>query len=70
MNTVITERIRVDAHHAVHLVDLRLVPGEEVEVLVRPAQKTTKGFLQTALSLNLDTPPDYSVAYEDVIRGH
>lgn len=67
--TVITERIRVDAHHAVHIVDTRLVPGEEVEVIVRPTQKTGSGFLKTALSMNLDLPADYSVTYEDPIRA-
>jgi hypothetical protein len=65
---VITERIRVDAHHAVHIVDTRLVPGEEVEVIVRPTQKTPS-FLKTALSMNLDLPADYSVTYEDRIRA-
>ena len=72
MNAVITETIRVDAHHAVHLVDVRLVPGEEVEVVVRAAHsphKSTDGFLKTALSMNLDLPADYSVTYEDQIRG-
>jgi hypothetical protein len=69
MNAVITERLRVDAHHAVHIVDPRLVPGEEVEVIVRPAQKAGSSFLKTALAMNLDLPADYSVTYEDHIRG-
>jgi hypothetical protein len=71
MNAVITERMRVDAHHAVHIVDARLVPGEEVEVevIVRPAQKAGKSFLKTALGMNLDLPADYSVSYEEHIRG-
>jgi hypothetical protein len=66
---VITEKIRVDAHHAVHIVDARLVPGEEVEVIVRPAQKAGKGFLKTALGMDLDLPADYSVSYEDHLRA-
>jgi hypothetical protein len=66
---VITERIRVDAHHAVRIIDARLVPGEEVEVIVRPAQKVGKGFLKTALGMNLDLPADYSVTYEDQLRA-
>jgi hypothetical protein len=70
MNTVITERMRVDDQRGIHIIDDRLVPGEEVEVVVRPAQKPSKSFLQTALSMNLDLPADYSVAYEDHIRGH
>jgi hypothetical protein len=69
MNAVITERLRVDAHHAVHIIDPRLVPGEEVEVIVRPAQKTGRSFLKTALAMNLDLPADYSVTYEDHIRA-
>ena len=67
--TVITERIRVDVHHAVHIVDPRLVPGEEVDVIVRSAQKTGGSFLKTALSMDLDLPADYSVTYEDHIRA-
>ena len=35
MNAVITERIFVDAQHGIRIVDDRLVPGEEVEVIVR-----------------------------------
>jgi hypothetical protein len=70
MNAVITETIRVDNQHAIRVMDSRLVPGEEVEVIVRPAQKAPKGFLDTALSLNLDLPADYSVTYEDQLKGH
>jgi hypothetical protein len=70
MNAVITETIRVDNQHTIRIMDSRLVPGEEVEVIVRPAQKTAKGFLDTALSLNLDLPADYSVTYEDQLKGH
>lgn len=70
MNAVITEKILVDDQHSIRLVDDRLVPGEEVEVIVRPAQKIPKSFLQTALAMNLDLPEDYSVTYEDVICKH
>ena len=69
MNAVITETIRVDDEHTIRIADIRLVPGEEVEVIVRPAQKSAKGFLQTALAMNLDLPVDYSVTYEDRIKG-
>ena len=69
MNAVITETIRVDDEHAIRIADVRLVPGEEVEVIVRPAQTSAKGFLQTALAMNLDLPADYSVTYEDHIKG-
>lgn len=67
MDAVITERIRVDAMHSISMVDLRLIPGEEVEVLVRRPMKM--GFLQTAQSMQLDTPTDFSVSYEEQIRG-
>ncbi len=70
MNTVITEKIRVDDQHGIRITDMRLIPGEEVEVIVRPAQKQPKGFLQTALSMNLDLPADYSVTYEQQLRKH
>lgn len=70
MNTVITEKIRVDDQHGIRITDMRLIPGEEVEVIVRPAQKQPKGFLQTALSMNLDLPADYSVTYELQLGKH
>jgi hypothetical protein len=70
MNTVITEKLRADDQHGIHITDVSLIPGEEVEVIVRPAQKQPKGFLQTALSMNLDLPADYSVAYEQQLRKH
>ncbi len=69
MNAVITEKLRVDDHHGIRMTDARLVPGDEVEVIVRPLPKTPRGFLQTALSMNLDLPADYSVSYEDQIRN-
>ena len=69
MNAVITETIRVDEEHAIRISDVRLVPGEEVEVIVRPAQKSARTFLQTGLAMNLDLPADYSVSYEDHIKG-
>jgi hypothetical protein len=69
MNDVITETIRVDNQHAVRITDDRLIPGEEVEVIVRPRKKMELGFLETALSLNLDLPADYSIAYEAHLKG-
>ena len=71
MNAVITERIRVDAHHAVHLVDARLVPGEEVEVIVRPAQAANTAvpsLWELAATMRIDAPADYSVNFEQVLR--
>ena len=72
MNTaVITERIRVDAHHAVHIIDARLVPGEEVEVIVRPAQTANvavPSLLDLASTMRIDAPADYSVNFEQVLR--
>ena len=71
MNAVITEKIRVDAHHAITLVDQRLVPGEEVEVIVRPANAANSGtpsLWELAATLSVDAPADYSVNFEQVLR--
>jgi hypothetical protein len=71
MDTVIAQRIRVDANHGIRIMDMRLTPGTEVEVIVRsPTPKTNKSFLQTALAMNLDLPADYSVAYEQQLQKH
>ncbi len=67
MNPVIVEKTRVDDHHGINIVDARLVPGEEVEVVVRTMHKT--GFLNTARTMNIDTPVDFSVRYEELLRG-
>jgi hypothetical protein len=71
MNAVITERLRVDAHHAVHIIDARLVPGEEVEVVVRPAQAANDvvpSLWDLATTMRIDAPADYSVNFEQVLR--
>jgi hypothetical protein len=71
MNAVITERIRVDAHLAVHIIDPRLVPGEEVEVIVRPApaaNAAVPSLWELASTLSIDAPADYSVNFEQVLR--
>lgn len=71
MHAVITERIRVDAHHAVHIIDPRLVPGEEVEVIVRLAQAAkavVPSLLDLACTMRIDAPADYSVNFEQVLR--
>ena len=77
MNAVIRERVTVDQRGAVVLVDARLQPGEEVEVTVRPlAKRTAASFLNTARSVSIDAPENYSVAFEDtrpcapVVRGY
>jgi hypothetical protein len=71
MNAVITEKTRVDAHHAITLVDQRLVPGEEVEVIVRSAKAanaSTPSLWDLAATLSVDAPADYSVNFEQVLR--
>ena len=71
MNAFIMERIRVDAHHAISIVDQRLVPGEEVEVIVRPANAanaSTSSLWELAATLSVDAPADYSVNFEQVLR--
>ena len=67
VETLISKRIHVDEAHAIHIVDSRLTPGEVVEVTVRTAPRA--GFLRTAAAMNLDTPPEYSIGYEQVIRS-
>ena len=71
MNAVITEKARVDAHHAITIVDQRLVPGDEVEVVVRPANAanaSTPSLWELAATLSVDAPADYSVNFEQVLR--
>ena len=71
MNAVITEKTRVDAHHAITIVDQRLVPGDEVEVVVRPANAanaSTPSLWELAATLSVDAPADYSVNFEQVLR--
>ena len=71
MNAVITERLQVDAHHAVHITDPRLVPGEEVEVIVRSAKMeptAVPSLLDLAATMRIDAPADYSVNFEQVLR--
>jgi hypothetical protein len=69
MNAVIRERVKVDQRGAVVLVDTRLQPGEEVEVIVRSLGKRgTESFLKTARSVSIDAPENYSVAFEDTLR--
>ena len=71
MNAVITEKTRADARHAISVTDPRLVPGEEVEVVVRSisAAKTPSHSLwELATTLSIDAPADYSVNFEQVLR--
>ena len=71
MNAVITEKTRVDARHAISITDLRLVPGEEVEVIVRStsaANTSSPSLWELAATLGIDAPADYSVNFEQVLR--
>ena len=69
MNAVIRERVTVDQRGAVVLVDARLQPGEEVEVTVRPlAKRAAASFLNTARSVSIDAPENYSATFEDTLR--
>ena len=67
MKAVIVEKTRVDDHHGINIVDARLVPGEEVEVVIRTVHKMS--FLNTARAMNIDTPGDFSVKYEELLRS-
>ena len=71
MNAVITEKTRVDARHAISITDARLVPGEEVEVIVRStsaANTPSPSLWELASTLGIDAPADYSVNFEQVLR--
>ena len=71
MNAVITEKTRVDARHAISITDPRLVPGEEVEVVVRStstAKMPSPSLWELASALSIDAPADYSVNFEQVLR--
>lgn len=71
MNAVITEKVRVDAQHGISIIDPRLVPGEEVEVVVRSARAIhtpIPGLWELASTLRIDAPADYSVNFEQVLR--
>ena len=74
MNAVIHELVRVDAQHRVSLTDLRLLPGQEVELIIRPSQASPNGahepnsLWQLSNVRKLDAPADYSVNFEQVLR--
>ena len=68
MNAVIHERVRVDAQHSISLVDMRLTPGETVEIIVRPsntdaANITVPSLWALSTSRTMDAPADYSVNF-------
>ena len=74
MSAVIHEVVRVDAQHRVSLTDLRLLPGQEVELIVRPSQASSSAshepnsLWQLSCVRKLDAPADYSVNFEQVLR--
>ena len=71
MSAVITEKVRVDAQHGIRIIDPRLVPGEEVEVVVhiaKVANTPIPSLWELASTLRIDAPADYSVNFEQVLR--
>ena len=69
MDTVISERIRLDASQAVHLTNSLLVPRQQVELSVHltPLNKTpAPGLWELAAQIQLDAPADYSVNFDVV----
>ena len=71
LNPVITKKVRVDGLHGISNIDPRLVPGEEVEVVVRNALATNTdipGLRELAATLRIDAPTDYSVNFEQVFQ--
>ena len=72
MNAVLHERVRVDAQHRISLVDARLAPGQEVEIVVRAANDaSTTPRLPSLWALSeqmeIDAPADYSLSFEHVL---
>lgn len=74
MSAVIHELVRVDAQHRVSLTDLRLLPGEEVELIVRSSQASSNAvsgpnsLWQLSETRTIDAPADYSVNFEQAHR--
>lgn len=51
---------------------LALEPNTRVRITIEPVEPTTAGvvsFLDTALSLNLDGPPDWAVSIDTYLYG-
>jgi len=51
---------------------LTLEPNTRVRITIEPVEPTTKGaisFLDTAISLNLDGPPDWAVNIDTYLYG-
>lgn len=68
MKSAIESRVRVDARGVVMFQDVRLTPGEEVEIVVRPIQPSaeTPSFLATAKRVRIDAPSDFSECFDEV----
>lgn len=64
----------VDNNHAITLQNLELNPGVLVEVIVlvetEVDKKSSQSFLEAIAGVEIDTPPDYSTAFEDNIYNH
>lgn len=65
MSAVIKDRVKVAPGGTVTIVDDRLHPGEEVEVVVRTIDRPASKFLSAARDIRIDAPPDYSISFED-----
>lgn len=64
MGVVTHERVTVDQHGAVVVVDSRLHPGDEVVVTVHSVEKLrTASFLKTERATCIDAPVDYSASF-------
>jgi hypothetical protein len=72
MGDLLSERFLVNASHELRIIDLRLTPGQTVEVIVRAIDSQVnpkQSFLKTAQAMSLSTPQDYSVAFEQALRA-
>ena len=70
MISMIESRVRVDVGGAVVFRDARLIPGEEVEIVLRPVSPKSAGrsFLETAQCLHIDAPSNFSLQFDESVR--
>lgn len=69
MKVAIESRVRVDARGTLVFQDSRLVPGEEVEIVIRPIARTSlSSFLAVAKRVQIDAPRDYSERFDDALK--
>lgn len=69
MSAVIRDRVKVAPGGKITIVDERLHPGEEVDVVVRTVDRPASKFLSVAREVHIDAPSDYSVSFEEKLSS-